>query len=318
MAESSPMHLVPEGNQFEMPIAIFVFNRPTETARVFARIRAVRPKTLRVICDYAREGKSGEGAAVAEVLQVFQGIDWPCDVQYNIAERNLGCRMRLQSGLDWLFDEFPEVIILEDDCLPEPTFFDFMRDKLHEFRENPNVGLVSGTNFQPLPRSRSTGHYFSELPHIWGWGSWARVWKNYEPDAASWATEDQATLLRRVFHYRIYRKAWQEILDNINVVNTWDYQLCFTLWRHKQLCVVPKVNLVTNIGLNEGGTHTRAASAHFQNRTGVYVRPELSRRSILQRKSRIRDFLELTVFRVHAARQMKMSELIQKALRLHS
>lgn len=305
----------PVSNRFETPIAIFVFNRPTEAGRVFERVRDVRPKTLRIICDAARPGKYGEQEVVEEVLRVFENIDWDCDIKFNLADQNLGCRRRLQSGLDWVFNEFPEAIILEDDCLPEPSFFEFMQEKLQEFRFEKSVGLISGTNFQPFTASQARGHYFSALPHIWGWASWSRVWQSYESGAESWPHVNQHLMLKKVFPYRIYRQAWQEILDNIHLVNTWDYQLCFTLWRQEMLCVVPKVNLVTNIGLNSGGTHTKSEGAHFQNKVGRYLGSETNGRLQAPRRSVIRDFLELTVFRFHAARQMSVSAIMAKVLR---
>ncbi len=288
-----------------------MFNRPQETRVVFDRIRAAKPEILLVISDGPREHVLGEREKNLDVLSIFDAVDWECEVLTNISDVNLGCRRRLQSGLDWVFEQVDYAIILEDDCLPADDFFPYMNTMLHEYKDSDEVGMVSGDNFLWPMRKKSNGYYFSNLPHIWGWGSWARAWRLYEPNADSWCTIDQAALLKKVFPYRIYQKAWREILETIHQVNTWDYQWCFTLWKNNLVSIVPKTNLITNIGLNEGGTHTLHASAHYQNPVGsLKLLQNATRRRV--KASKMRDLLELSVMRAHSARIIGVRGVLKK------
>ena len=110
---------------FDTPITMVIFNRPELTERLFRIIAAQRPKTLLIIADGPRESRLGEAEKCAAVRSVISKIDWPCELLTNFSETNLGCRRRVSSGLDWVFKQVDRSIILEDDCLPEPSFFQF-------------------------------------------------------------------------------------------------------------------------------------------------------------------------------------------------
>src|ERR1700750_1760932 len=107
------------------PVALFIFNRPRLTAKVYERIRAVRPRKFLVIADGPRSSRSGEDKLCQETREIVASPDWPCELITNFASKNLGCKRRVSSGLDWLFQQCPEAIILEDDCLPSLSFFKF-------------------------------------------------------------------------------------------------------------------------------------------------------------------------------------------------
>src|SRR5690554_6842787 len=106
-------------------IALVVFNRPAHTAKTFATIRAERPRQMFIIADGPRPGNSTDVQRCAAVREIVSQVDWHCDVQCDFAEVNLGCKHRVSSGLDWVFGQVDQAIVLEDDCLPHPSFFGF-------------------------------------------------------------------------------------------------------------------------------------------------------------------------------------------------
>lgn len=285
------------------PVAFFVFNRPETTELVFQEIRKARPATLLLVCDGPRPEVPSDIQRVEEVKRILDHVDWPCDVLKNYSEANLGCRQRIQSGLSWVFSEVEKAIILEDDCLPSPSFFPFMDKALSLYAHDDAVGMISGTSYLLPSKTSSDKYYFSALPHIWGWGTWRRVWQDYEPDAESWVNTDQWALLKRVFAYGVFRKSWKSTLDNIAMASTWDYQWAYSLWLHERLSLVPRANLVRNVGMDQAGTHTFSSSSHPQNPMGRFDAPEKLKRKKVKR-SNFRDFAELTVFRAFAARQL--------------
>src|SRR3954469_4053496 len=142
------------------PVVFIIFNRPDTTARVFQEIARAKPEKLLVIADVPRADRPGEAEACFQARTVVErGVDWDCEVLVNYADRNLGCKKRVSSGLNWAFDQVEEAIILEDDCLPDATFFKFCSELLDRYRNETRVFMISGDNFQ-LGKKRTNDSYY--------------------------------------------------------------------------------------------------------------------------------------------------------------
>lgn len=245
------------------PVAFVVFNRPELTARVFARIAAARPSTLLVVADGPRPARAGDAERCAAVREVVSRVDWPCELLTNFADANLGCRRRVASGLDWVFATVEEAIILEDDCLPDATFFRYCAELLARHRDDERVGMISGDNFQPASHVRPYSYSYSHFCHIWGWATWRRAWRHYDVGMSLWPAARDAGLLETMFADRAYVRWWSEIFDRVHAgeIDTWDYQWVFACWAQRALSVMPATNLISNIGFGPEATHTRRATA---------------------------------------------------------
>lgn len=246
----------------QKPVAFLVFNRPDTTARVFEAIRKARPPKLLVVADGPRTDKPGEAERCAAVRRIIDGVDWTCEVLKNYSDVNLGCKQRVSSGLEWVFNTVEEAIILEDDCLPHPTFFPFCEELLDRYRNDERVAMISGDNFQFGQRRTEYSYYFSIYPHIWGWASWRRTWKMYDVDMRSWPEVRDGGWLHDIFGDARTVRYWTGIFDRAyrNEIDTWDYQLAFSLWIQAGLIILPNVNLVSNIGFGEGASHTNSGN----------------------------------------------------------
>ena len=181
----------------DVPVALFLFNRPDATAAVFERIRGARPKTLLLIADAPRVSRPEDVQKCLAARAVVSRIDWPCEVVTNYAETNLGCRRRLSSGLDWVFQLVPEAIVLEDDCLPDPTFFRFCEVMLDRYRDEASVMHIGGNNFRDGP-SCADGYRFSRYTFTWGWATWRRAWQHYDVHMSAWPAARDSGLLEAV------------------------------------------------------------------------------------------------------------------------
>lgn len=238
------------------PVAFLVFNRPETTARVFAAIRKAKPSRLLVVADGPRAGKDGELQRCAEVRALIKP-NWPCRVERNFASTNMGCKRRIQSGLNWVFKKTPEAIILEDDCLPAPDFFSFAAAMLSRYRKDERVKMISGSNFAPETWQSRADYGFTRHVFIWGWASWSRAWKNYDANMSEWPIHGE-DILRKVFPdsrwARLFWKRGMRLTHN-GAMDTWDYQWIWTLWKSGGLNLVPRKNLVSNIGAGEGASH---------------------------------------------------------------
>lgn len=244
------------------PVALVVFNRPDTTRQVMNVVRQARPPKLLVVADGPRLDRPGEAQQCAEVRGVVEAVDWPCEVLTNYSVVNLGCRQRVVTGLTWVFDQVEEAIILEDDCVPHPSFFRFCEELLARFRYNNQVMIVSGDNFLFGRRRTPYSYYYSRYPHIWGWATWRRAWRLFDDEMRLWPEVRDGGWLKDLFGsdsvVRYWRRRLQAAYDRR--IDTWDYGWAFACWIHHGLSVLPNVNLVTNIGFNVAATHTRGNS----------------------------------------------------------
>jgi len=241
-------------------VALFIYDRPAQTRRVFERIRAARPRRLFVIADGPRS--DADAPRVAAARAVTAEVDWPCEVERDYAEVNLGCGRRVASGIEATLAAVEEAIFLEDDCLPDLTFFGFCAELLERYREEPAVMMVSG--FNPLAESAipNTSYALARVGSVWGWASWRRAFQGYDRELRGWRGTDMAERLRAALAddaaYDHYRAAIEAVLAG--QVDTWDYQWTVHRLLAGGLTAVPAVNAVENIGFDATATHTRGTS----------------------------------------------------------
>lgn len=242
------------------PVVYIVFNRPELTARSFDLIRRARPERLFVVADGPRSSVSGEDRRCAAVREIVSQVDWPCEVTREYAEENLGCMRRITSGLDAVFAAVPEAIILEDDCMPDLTFFRYCDELLERYRDQERVGAISGDNFQPPSWSSGASYYFSRYPHCWGWATWRRAWLLMDREMSKWADLRQGDWLRSLFPQRCDQWYWRRMFDETYAgrIDSWGFRWTLTCWVEGLLTALPDSNLVTNVGFGGEGTHNQA------------------------------------------------------------
>jgi hypothetical protein len=240
------------------PVAFIIFNRPESTRQVFQSIRAVRPQQLLVIADAPRPTHPDDIAKCAATRAIIDEVDWDCQVFKNYAEVNLGCGLRVSSGLDWVFQQVETAIILEDDCLPDRTFFPYCTELLDRYQDNPRIVHISGNNFQFGKQRGEASYFYSHYAHMWGWATWRRAWQYYDYHLTNWPSRRSTDWLETLLDTPAAVAYWRQIFDRMynSEIDTWDYQWNFACWEHDGLCIHPQVDLVSNIGFNAEGTHT--------------------------------------------------------------
>lgn len=248
-------------NDFDLTaaVAFIIFNRPETTEKVFEAIRQAKPKKLFIIADGPRSNKPGEDKKCLETRVITNNIDWDCDVYRNYSENNLGCRKRVSSGIDWLFENVEEAIILEDDCLPHPSFFKYCQELLAYYRDNEKVMMISGDSLIDKTKLPKTSYYFSKYTHIWGWATWKRAWQYYDVNMKEWVSINKNDFLRNFTTSKAAVNYWKFLFDETyeGIINTWDYQWSFCCMLKNGLIIIPTVNLISNIGFGIDSTHTK-------------------------------------------------------------
>lgn len=246
------------------PVLLLIFSRPDTTRRVFDTIRQARPTRLYVAADGPRPGHPTDAMRCAETRAVVQEVDWPCEVFTLFQEQNLNCGLAPVTALNWFFEHEPEGIILEDDCVPAPSFFRFCQELLVRYRDDSRVMHIGGNNFgsearQP-PGPNAPSYHFSTQRNSWGWATWRRAWQLYDYHLTDFKEVTAAGELNDTFtgllekRYRLSKMAG--VLALPQPPDVWDYQWEYTIARHHGLYIVPAVNLVGNIGFGNDSTHT--------------------------------------------------------------
>ncbi len=236
-----------------------VFNRPSETAKVFDSIRRARPSRLYVAADGPREGRPDEDERVAMVRKIATSVDWPCELKTLFRQKNLGCKYAVSDAITWFFDQEDQGIVLEDDCLPSQSFFWFCQEMLETRKDDDAVMAITGTNIRADIDSKAS-YCFSKYPLMWGWASWASAWRKYDLNMSGWPELDQSSFLSGLEigggrFIATWRNIFQRTYDG--EIDTWDYQWIYSCWVNGGLTVAPSRNLITNIGFSDDATHTK-------------------------------------------------------------
>ncbi len=249
------------------PVVFLVFNRPDTTQRVFETIRQARPPKLLVVADGPRPDHPDDPEKCAAVRAIIDTVDWDCEVLKNYSETNLGCKTRVSSGLDWVFEEVAEAIILEDDCLPDLTFFPFCEELLDRYRDDKRIMVISGDNFQFGRKRTEYSYYFSIYNHCWGWATWRRAWQYYDVEMKLWGEIKNGNWLYDILQDYWAVKYWSQQFEKTYQlkINSWAYRWTLSCWLQSGLTILPNTNLVSNIGFDLESTHTRNKSSLYSN-----------------------------------------------------
>ncbi len=247
------------------PVIFLIFRRPDLTARVFEVIRQAQPTKLLIIADGSRN--EIEEKLCQQARKVTEQVDWNCEVLTHYSETNLGCKQRVISGLDWAFEQVEEAIILEDDTLPDLSFFEFASDLLEYYRHNPKIMAIGGTNILDVWQDKKQSYHFSYQGSIWGWATWKRAWQLYDVEMKDWKKEKVKHTIRKLSLKDRYYQSRKTLFEKIslNEINTWDYQWLFARLARSGLTVIPSKNLVSNLGFRDDATHTVNESSRFSN-----------------------------------------------------
>jgi len=241
------------------PVAFIIFNRPDKTKKVFEEIRKVKPAELFIIADGPKKNNDEDNHLCLETRDIVEKIDWDCKVHKDYSNNNIGLRKRVSTGLNWVFEHTEEAIILEDDCVPHPTFFRFCEELLDYYRNEEKIMAIAGTNFISLQKPENNSYFFSAFVNVWGWASWRRAWINYDDKINDWPNLSKGDFLLKILRDEKSVKYYNTILQEVyeEKINSWAYRWLFSCWQNDGLIIIPAVNSVTNIGFGKEATNTK-------------------------------------------------------------
>jgi len=243
----------------DVPVLLLGFNRPEKVAPVLAPLRAVGTRHLFVSLDGPRISKPSDAAACADTRAAFdQLIDWPCDIQRQYHDVNLGCRAAVSGAVTWALSQVEECLVLEDDCVIETGFLSLAAELLARHRGDEKIMHIGAANFQGGLRRGTGDYYVSKYAHCWGWATWRRAWQKYEDNLDTLATVVKPSFAKSLHASEDEVAYWQIIFERCKrgEVDSWAYRWLFSCWKEGGFALIPNVNLVSNLGFEENGTHT--------------------------------------------------------------
>jgi len=242
----------------DIPVAIIFFSRPDHLEITFEKIRQLKPSTLFLIQDGPRLGATSEESKVQECKAIVENIDWECKVFKNYSEVNLGCGMRVKSGITWAFDYVDRLVIIEEDCVPGDSFLVFCKEMLDRYIFDERISMISGMNHLDQYNLTSNDYFFSEGGTIWGWATWKRAWQTIDFELNWLEDDDIVRLIRNKYGKSIIERAFsfRDKLKRGQSLSSWSFQHGINMILQHGLILLPKYNLVSNIGIGEGGANT--------------------------------------------------------------
>lgn len=242
------------------PVLFMTFNRPSTTRRVFEAIKKIQPHRLYLACDGPRAGNAEDDRKCSEVREIISKVDWPCEVKTLFRNENLGCMNACTQAISWFFDHEDKGIILEDDCLPTQSFFNYCEEVLEKYKDDNRVVHVNGNNYNTSKVTPTDySYHFTYFPQVWGWATWRRAWKKFQTTMPLFKQFDDSQFFRHIGltdrDYAKIRLRWLKVYKQ-EVTNVWDYQWHFINMLEGNLVVSPVQNQISNLGFSEGSTHS--------------------------------------------------------------
>ena len=237
-------------------VLLIIFNRFDTAKKVLEAIREVKPPRLYFAADGPRKNKKGEYKKCMKAREIIKYVDWECEIKTLFREENLGCGKAVSGAIDWFFENEEDGIILEDDCLPNKSFFYYCEELLNYYKDNEKIMHI-GSNHMGQPYSEYT-YNFTSIARCWGWASWRRAWKHFDYTLKRYDYKDIENKIDLIYKDKNMQHYWKSItLCMMNLgIDIWDYQWVISIIVNDGFCIDPNINLVSNIGFNREGTHT--------------------------------------------------------------
>ena len=249
------------------PILFLIFNRPDHIALVFNEIKKQQPKYFYIHADGPRSGNQDDIKKCQVARSIIEQIDWECELHTLFRDENLGCGKGPASAITWFFENVSEGIIIEDDCIPHPDFFNYCSELLNKYRDDSRIMVIGATTYQDnYPCEYS--YTFSAYGTMAAWATWKRVWDKYDYSLSYFTRHELKTKLRKYFYSRFEYTNWLGLYDWIvkdGFSSYWDWQLHFITFFNEGIAIRPKFNMISNIGIGIDATHTNyEIAAAFQ------------------------------------------------------
>ena len=244
------------------PVLFETFARPEYARKAFDAIKKVQPKVLYFYSNKAREDRPDEIKRNEEVRSFIKEIDWDCDLHTFFRDKYVDVFTSLWGSLDWFFDNVKEGIVIEEDVVTCPSFYEYMSLLIEKYRENRKVWMVSGNNALPESSPKNMSYFPTRFADIYGWATWADRWHSLDRDMNRWPSfqksKDYHDYYDDFFQRKLQKVYYNQVYNNIENYHSWDIVMNYTMALKKAYCLMPFTNLSADIGV-AGANHKEVA-----------------------------------------------------------
>lgn len=241
----------------DIPVLLIFFTRHEQLEKVFEQIKIAKPSKLYLYQDGPRKNRPDDIKGIEICRSIVNEIDWECEIHRFYQEENLGCDPSEFIAQKWMFEKEEMGIVLEDDDVPSQSFFPFCKILLEKYKDNDKVNIICGMNNSGISEYITDDYLFTKKGSIWGWASWKRVIDSWD-ETYSWLEDENA--LKKIkaqfnndYEYKSYintskrhKKSGKAHYESI---------LAASLFLNDRLNIVPKYNMISNIGIASESTH---------------------------------------------------------------
>lgn len=237
----------------KLPILILCYNKLDSLKTIISIIRKLKFTNIYISLDGPISSKDKDNL---KVLNYINKIKKKNIYKIKINKHNKGCKIAVYDGISWFFKKEKKGVILEEDCIPSKSFFNFCHILLDRFKNNKKIGHISGTN--PIEKyGLNESYFYSHYGGVWGWATWKNRWSKYDINMKGWKGYSKLKLYMKTKNLFDFLLRYNQFNNTFkNKIDTWDYQWTFAKIKNNYLSVIPNKNLITNVGFNKKAKHT--------------------------------------------------------------
>lgn len=239
----------------DVSVLLIFFNRPELFKQVFEQVKLARPSRLFLYQDGPRNDKDLEG--IRKCREIALDIDWECEIHTKFQEKNYGCDPSEFIAQKWAFSIVEKCVILEDDDVPSVSFFTFCKEMLDKYENDRRVWMISGFNHEEVSGRIDSDYFFTEFMSIWGWATWRRVIDTWDGEYKFLDDKSNIEKFERMITENRLRKDFIKTCQEHRASGKEHYEtiLWSSMILNGGLSVMPKKNLINNIGTQADSTH---------------------------------------------------------------
>lgn len=244
--------------EIDIPVLIIFFCRDKQLEKVFESVKQAKPSKLYLYQDGARKGREDDKIGINNCREIVsdENIDWECEVHRYYQEENKGCDPSEFIAQKWMFETEEYGIILEDDDVPSQSFYPFCKELLEKYKYDERIHMICGMNNYDINRNTENSYFFAEQGSIWGWATWKRIINTW--DATYEFLNDREALRLIKENNTIDYKHFLRTVNKHKISGKEHYESIngASLKLQNRVMIIPKYNMITNIGISEESTHS--------------------------------------------------------------
>ena len=241
--------------ELDINVLIIFFVRDEVLKKTFEAVKKARPRRLLLWQDGPRENRPDDIEGIKRCRKIVEDIDWDCEVYKTYNEKNIGCDPSVFYAYKWAFTIVDKCIFLEDDQVANQSFFRYCKELLDKYENDTRISHICGVNYTEITEDCDSDYLFAPFGSG-AWATWKRVVDEWEGDYAflndkreiEWVKTRYGELADITIKIALERKEKKK--------EFWESIVGCNCMFNSHYAIIPKKNLISNVGLTENATHS--------------------------------------------------------------